>query len=168
MTMSVRARNGDAVFHRGTATWVALAEICRAVAPEICAACKHWYTNDGDGLDASRTIRLADVLEAKLLDGTVEKLISDRVAYASSLPDESCRNCGGSGARTDSVGVKFGFDKRLIEEPNHPRYGQRGWSNGCDGRGYHRPYKSYYPLKDKSDVEELVAFLRISGGFRIW
>jgi hypothetical protein len=167
MTVSVEARHGDAVLPTGSATWGALAEICWAVAPEICAACKLWYTNDGDGLDADGSIRLANVLEARLRDGTLERLINDKAAHANSLPDEICANCGGSGVRTDAVGIKFGFDKRLIEEPDHPRYGQQGWCNGCHGRGSRRPYKSYYPLKDKNVVEELVAFLRASGGFRI-
>jgi hypothetical protein len=168
VTVSVEAIRGDAIFHQGSATWGALAELCLIAAPEICAACKHWYTNDGDGLNAEQAIQLADALEARLLDGTVERFIGDKAAYANSLPDEICTNCGGSGIRTDAVGIKFGFDKRQINEPDHPRYGKQGWCNGCSGRGSKRPYGSYYPLKDRNIVEELAAFLRVSGGFRIW
>ncbi len=168
MSVSVEARKGDAFLHHANLTWAALADICLAVAPEICAACKHWYSNSGGGLNADRSVRLAGVLEARLADGTVEKLIADRIALANSLPDEICPYCGGGGSRTDAVGIEAGFDKRPIEEPGHPRYGQRGWCNGCDGKGYERPFEAHYPLRDKSEVEALVAFLRVSGGFRIW
>ena len=39
------------------------------IAPEICAPCKYWFTNDYDGLDAAGAIALADVLEAELAAG---------------------------------------------------------------------------------------------------
>jgi hypothetical protein len=168
MTMTVTAVRGDAVFHVGTETWCALADICLSVAPEICAPCEHWYTNDGDGLDAVRAGKLADGLEAKLSDGTVDRFIADKMAYAKSLPDEPCPNCGGTGIRTDAVGIKFGFDTRKIDELGHPRLGQQGWCNGCRGHGVKRPYEAHYPLKDRAVVADLVSFLRTSGGFRIW
>jgi hypothetical protein len=170
MTMSVRATRGDAVFHVGTETWCALAEICLSVAPDICASCKHWYTNDGDGLDADRANKLADRLEVKLSDGTVDRFIAQKVAHANSLPDEPCPYCGGTGIRRDAVGIKLGFDKRKIDETGHPRLGQEGWCNGCRGQGVKRPYKAHYPLwvKDREIVVDLVSFLKASGGFRIW
>jgi hypothetical protein len=168
VTVSIKATSGIADFHAGSETWSALADLCLKVAPDTCASCKLWYTNDGDGLNAVGAIELADALEEQILDGTVEKYIRDRTACADSLPDEICTYCAGSGVRTDDVGIKLGFDRRRIEEPNHPRHGQDGWCNGCDGRGSTRPYGSYFPLKDGSVVEELVRFLRASGGFRIW
>jgi hypothetical protein len=166
--MSVKAINGDAVFHTETVTWCALAEVCLSVAPEICSACKLWYTNDGDGLDADRARKLADVLELRLSDGTIDQLIGKKVAFAKSLPDERCPNCGGSGIRTDAVGIKYGFDKRKIDDPKHPRFGQQGYCNGCRGYGFKRPFGAHYPLNDTSMVAELVSFLRTSGGFCIW
>jgi hypothetical protein len=168
VTVTVLANRGDGVLHTGWSTWGALADICWTVAPEICVACKLWHTNDGDGLDADGSAKLADVLEARIHDGTVDRLINDRADQASSMPDEICVYCEGSGVRTDAIGIKHGFDKRLIEDADHPRLGQRGWCNGCGGRGSSRPFKSYYPLKEnRSVVEEFVAFLRASGGFRI-
>jgi hypothetical protein len=168
MTMSIRAARGDLVFHHGTATWCALADICLSVAPEVCSACKHWYTNDGDGLDNEGAGKLADVLELRLSDGTIDQWISNKVVFAQSLPDEPCSNCAGSGARTDAVAIKFGFDKRKIDDPNHPRFGQVGYCNGCRGYGFKRPFAAYYPLVDSKIVAELVSFLKASGGFRIW
>jgi hypothetical protein len=168
MTMSVQAVQGDLVFHHGTATWCALADICLAVAPEICWACKLWYTNDGDGLDEEGARNLADMLERRLSDGTIDQFIRQKIAAAKLLPDEPCVNCGGSGTRIDAVGVKFGFDKRKIDDPNHPRFGQVGYCNGCRGVGYRRPLAAHYPLEDAKIVEELARFLSASGGFRIW
>src|SRR5262245_48319976 len=121
VTMSVRAANGDLVFHRGTATWCALAEICLSVAPEVCSGCKLWFTNDGDGLGAEGASKLAEVLERRLSDGTIDQWISKRITFAKSLPDEPCPNCAGTGVRTDAVGIKFGFPKRQIDDQNHPR-----------------------------------------------
>jgi hypothetical protein len=168
MTMSVRAKQGDLVFHHGTVTWCALADICLAFAPEICSACKLWYTNDGDGLDGLEARNLADVLERALSDGTIDQFIRRKIASAKLLPDEICAHCGGSGIRTDAVGIKSGFDKRKIDDPNHPRFGHLGYCNACRGIGSRRALASHYPLDDATIVAELVQFLRASGGFRIW
>jgi hypothetical protein len=168
MTMVVKATLGGADFHVGTATWCALADICLFVAPEICAACRHWYTNDGDGLDADRATQLAEALQARLSDGTVGRFIREKLAYANSLPDESCRYCAGTGIRRDAVGVSKSYDRRTVDEPGHPRFGQLGWCNGCGGRGDVRPFAAYYPLKDTAEVIALESFLKTSGGFRIW
>ena len=72
------------------------------------AACKLWYTNDGDGLDAERSIRLADVLKRDS-SMALREAYWRQAACTSSPPDEVCRNCGGAGVRTDAVGIKLGF-----------------------------------------------------------
>jgi len=46
-----------------------LAVYCNAVAPKICAACRCWYSNDGDGLDSVGAVALADILEAEIKAG---------------------------------------------------------------------------------------------------
>jgi hypothetical protein len=48
----------------------------------------------------------------------------------------------------------------------HPRAGQHGWCNGCDGRGFYRPPEESYYL-EPDDVREFIGFLRACGGFRI-
>lgn len=55
---------------------------------------------------------------------------------------EICWLCHGTGVRADPVGVKLGYDARVIEvggfydiEADHPRLGQIGWCNGCNGKG---------------------------------
>ena len=168
MTMSVQAKRGSAQFHCGTATWCALSELSISVAPDICAACKRWFTNDGDGLDAKGASALAERLEAKIQDGTIGGMIREKIDAANALPDEPCDLCKASGVRTDERAQSLGFDVRKIDEPGHPRLGQIGWCNGCGGRGHRRPFEAYYPLTDASQVVELVSFLRTSGGFQIY
>ena len=168
MTMSVRAVRGDLEFHHGTATWCALADICLFVAPDVCSGCTHWHTNDGDGLNAIESRKLAGVLEQRLSDGTIDQWIGKKIAFAKSLPDEPCSNCSGTGVRTDAVAVRLGFDRRTIDDPSHPRFGQVGYCNGCRGHGVRRALSAHYPLEDSKIVAELVSFLKASDGFRIW
>lgn len=54
---------------------------------------------------------------------------------------EECDLCRGTGVRRDQVAMKhkqvtavIGVDQCVGEE-DHPRKGQTGWCNGCDGRG---------------------------------
>lgn len=56
-----------------------------------------------------------------------------------------CEFCKGTGVRKDEIAASSGTHLREITEPNHPRFGERGWCNGCDGRGMRlnwdlRPY----------------------------
>jgi hypothetical protein len=166
--MTVTALCGEEQFHVGTATWCALAEICLHVAPTVCSVCKYWFTNDGDGLNEIASLELAKALEGCLAAGTIADIIKRNLDDANAWPDETCVSCKGTGVRTDSVGVKFGFDKKLIDEVDHPRAGQTGWCNRCTGRGTLRPYKTHYPLKDTLQVTDLILFLKKSGGFRIY
>jgi hypothetical protein len=48
---------------------------------------------------------------------------------------EPCFLCGGTGVRTDAVSSQMGFSRKIISDPLHPRNGQTGWCNGCDGVG---------------------------------
>lgn len=52
--------------------WHPLAGYCNAVAPAICAPCKYWHSNDGEGLDAFGAVALAHVLEAEIESGRTE------------------------------------------------------------------------------------------------
>ena len=87
------------------------------------------------------------------------------------LPDRQCRSCGGTGIRTDDRALALGQHLRIIgpdtgAETSHPRFGQSGWCNGCDGVGRVRPSETQYRV-EAGDVIEIVAFLRACGGFEI-
>lgn len=148
--------------------WRPLADLCCAMAPEICAKCEHWQSNDGDGLYADDAAMLAATLDARIKNGDVAAYIKARDAAIDALPDEPCWLCDGTGIRSDALGVATGDLERVITgPPDHPRLGQQGWCNGCDGRGTKRPWEADYPC-DAENVAAFAAFLKHCGGFEIW
>jgi hypothetical protein len=58
--------------------WRPIADYCIQVAPDICAPCKDWYTNDGDGLDADGAAALATALQNEVNENRT-------LAYATKL-----------------------------------------------------------------------------------
>jgi hypothetical protein len=170
MGMDVYGRNPAAkqgeYFRNSVWSWRPLADLCNALAPQVCADCKHWQSNDGDGLDDAGAQALAEVLERRLADGTIAKYIAERERYLANLPDEPCSLCNASGVRSDEVGVAHGMTTKRIADKGHPRNGQVGWCNGCDGRGSVRPFETHYPCEIEN-VAEFAAFLKCCGGFNI-
>ncbi len=171
MGMDVYGRNPTAevgtYFRNNVWWWRPLANLCQAMAPEICKACKHWQSNEGDGLDAAAAMALGEVLERRIRDGTVARYVLQREQYLERLPDETCELCHGTGIRGDAIGVAHGQTEQFITEPaDHPRLGQKGWCNGCDGRGTVRPFATNYPCSVEN-VAEFAAFCKASGGFEI-
>jgi hypothetical protein len=49
--------------------WAPLANYIIETVPEIAAECRHWHSNDGDGLDAPEAEALARSLEAEIASG---------------------------------------------------------------------------------------------------
>lgn len=82
MGMDVYGRNptgeNGEYFRSSAPAWYELANYCVHVAPDICASCKEWRTNDCDGLDADGAARLATVLQNEVNENRT-------VAYATSL-----------------------------------------------------------------------------------
>lgn len=165
MGMDVFGTSGN-YFRRSVWGWRPLADFCIQFAPSITAACEHWHTNDGDGLDETGATALADVLDAALADGRAQSYVAIRDAEIAALPRKLCHICQGSGVRTDKVGRDAGQDTRVIDTPGHPRYRDTGWCNGCDGLGTVPSYDTFYRL-DVTDIAEFAAFLRACGGFQI-
>jgi len=52
--------------------WGPLADYCNFIAPDICAPCKGWHYNDGDGLDAAGAVALAEALQKEIDAGRTE------------------------------------------------------------------------------------------------
>src|ERR1019366_4617701 len=55
--------------------WRPLADLCRQLAPEECAHCEYWHSNDGDGLNATDATALAKRLDEYLASGQTAGLI---------------------------------------------------------------------------------------------
>lgn len=161
-----RSKKGE-YFRNNVWWWRPLAELCLELAPEICGACQYWQSNEGDGLDDAGAKALATVLEEAIASGLVATRVAAREAWLQNLPDEPCGQCDGTGVRRDAVGIEGGHpDMLVVEPPDHPRLGQRGWCNGCRGRGTVRPFITHYP-SSVENVAEFAAFLKDCGGFQI-
>lgn len=162
-----KAKTGAGVyFRRNVWGWHPLATLVCKLAPRITCHCRRWHSNDGDGLSATNADRLATVLDAALASGKVAMLVALRVARLRRLPDVTCTWCDGTGIRSDEVGREHGLNQRTIDDVGHPRHGQKGWCNGCDGRGSERPRETFYRVHE-DDIREFAVFVKYSGGFRI-
>jgi hypothetical protein len=134
-------------FRRNAWGWRPLATLCTTLCPKETQGCIHWQSNDGDGLDATGAKALAAALQDKINQGAVKAYIEIRNAELSAMPHEPCRFCEGSGIRRDAVGVGMKQPDRKVPDSaewrggKHPRAGQMGWCNGCDGRGFDRPFR---------------------------
>lgn len=147
--------------------WRPLAEYVCSVAPAVTATCKSWHYNDGDGLGPSDSVLLADALQAEIDTRRCAKYAARYQREIAAIPSERCDLCGGSGVRSDTVGVSNRFHLQKIDKVGHPRFGQTGWCNACDGTGETEPSAKYYPFSVEN-VQEFVTFLRGCGGFEIW
>lgn len=140
--------------------WHPLASYATAHYPALTAACEHWHTNDGDGLDAEGARALGEALLADVESGRALAYADQHAAALAALPNEPCNLCNGTGLRTDEIGVTYGYDK-----PRDPATG-RGGCNGCAGVGEREHWARSYSF----DVEALGNFARFlcdSGGFAI-
>jgi hypothetical protein len=149
--------------------WHPLADYCIRVAPDICAKCTYWHSNDGDGLGLCDSVKLADALDAEIASGACARFSRVYAKAQKALPRETCSFCGGSGIRTDAVGIEGGWPDRIVtvekgDEPNNPRAGQKGSCNSCKGWGTRKSFS--YPFSVEN-VREFSKFLRDSGGFEI-
>lgn len=164
-------------FRRSAWGWRSLADLMCELAPNITAACQHWQTNDGDGLDAAGAVLLADALDVALADGSAACWIAAHDAAAAAAPNRACTLCHATGVRRDNVGDRMAQHEIVCKATTapgglgaaqipHPRAGEKGWCNGCDGRGWNEAWEKAYHV-DVDDVREFAAFARASGGFRI-
>jgi hypothetical protein len=160
MGMDIHGRNptGECgeYFRNNVWWWRPLADYCITVAPHICAACRYWHSNDGDGLDAAEAFALAEALRKEIDAGRTATYARRYASEQELMPNEPCDICAGTGVRTPGPHRGAG-DLR-----------EGGIKcNRCQGAGYVRPWASHYPFSTEN-VAAFVAFLRESGGFEIW
>ncbi len=154
--------------------WRPLWNYCEAVAPHLTAKV-NGHTNDGDGLNAEAALELGILLANEIDTGKTHSYKLGYDEFIAKLPEESCKICNGTGIRTDSVGVRDRQHlKQIINSAHphiagktHPRFGQIGWCNGCDGVGKRPHFMANYPFR-VDNVAEFAGFLKHCGGFKIW
>jgi hypothetical protein len=154
-------------FRRNVWGWHPLWEYVENIHPEIAELVEHGHSNDGDGLNASDSVRLAKLLQEDLGSGTASEYIAERGKMLADLPKEECRQCHGTGIRTDEAGVAQGMSERELSPEIAILTGRtKGWCNGCHGEGFNEPFATNYYLEEE-DIREFADFLLESGGFKI-
>lgn len=171
MGMDVYGRNPSSetgeYFRNNVWWWRPLADYIIQQAPEhLVVQCRHWHSNDGDGLEAEDALELADWLDNEIASGRTAEYAKTYDAVIAAMPRETCDICGGTGIRKDKVGYDMGQPFKVIHTEGHPRKGQKGWCNGCDGIGTKPAWAASYPFSVEN-VQEFAAFCRDSGGFNI-
>jgi len=148
--------------------WRPLADYCLKVGGEVAGKCKAWHSNDGKGLGASDSLKLAKILREEIESGCCEVYEREYNEEISALPRVKCDLCKGTGIRTDSAGVEMGMPTKVVpgDDKDNPRAGQTGWCNGCNGRGDKESWGAHYPFSVKN-VKEFIEFLENCGGFEI-
>lgn len=64
-------------FRASIRQWPLLVKIVTTLCPKETSPCKHWNTNDGDGLSGPQALALAEALEGKLQAGEVADAVCD-------------------------------------------------------------------------------------------
>lgn len=105
--------------------------------------------NDGHLIPEEKALAIGDRLQELIDKGEVDKYQKEYEQEISSLPDDKCDLCSGTGTRNDE----------------HTEYKDMK-CNKCDGKGHHRPWAVNYPF-DKENVQSFAHFCKTSGGFRI-
>jgi hypothetical protein len=145
--------------------WHPLARYLTMIAPDICAPCRYWHANEGDGLDAAGAVALADALQKEVDAGRTETYARRNTSEREMMPNEPCDACAGTGVRNHVRHRGAGENPFLHCGVGHLKEG--GKCCRCQGTGYIRPWISEYEFSTEN-VADFVAFLRKSGGFSIW
>ena len=125
--------------------WDFISSVCDGIlSEEDITACTF---NDGHLIDSHKTQAIVEVLEKNLKDGTVDEYEKKYRQQSNSAELEQCDLCKGTGQRNDEI--------------------VQGECNKCDGTGKVKPFWTNYPFS-RDNVENFLAFLRESGGFRVY
>ena len=126
--------------------WRPLWWYIEAVAPELAKNVPNAQSNDGDGLDATDSILLAEKIRKDVESGATERYARNYKVAQEAMPKEPCQFCGQTGIRDDAW--------------------VKGVCNGCHGSGKRPNRGKYYPF-DVANVRDFALFLENCGGFEI-
>jgi len=103
------------------------------------------HNNDGAGLDAKDSVKLAVKLQVTIEDGSCQSYKKDYEEHLAGLPPENCFRCNNN---------------------NHGNNKKRECKN-CDKTGVRENFGASYPFS-VDNVKNFIAFLKDCGGFEIW
>lgn len=154
-------------FRRNVWGWRPLWQYVEDTHPEIAELVEYPQSNDGDGLGARNSKKLAKLLREDIFRGVVDNYIETRNKYLAELPRVECNLCEGTGIRKDPVGLEYGMPDRELSPELQILLGRtKGTCNGCNGEGKKDDWALSYPL-EAQDVVEFAEFLENCGGFEI-
>ena len=154
-------------FRRNVWGWHPLWGYVEDTYPEIAELVEHAHSNDGDGLGARNSKKLAKLLMSDYETGKASEYVEERNKALSELPFEQCRICEGTGIRTDELGVQSGWPERELAPDIAIIVGRtKGSCNACSGIGKQENFATSYYL-EADDVKEFAEFLANCGGFEI-
>ena len=154
-------------FRRNVWGWHPLWDYVEENHPEIAELVEHAHSNDGDGLGARNSNKLAKLLLADVKQGKVAHYVRERNLKLSELPFEVCTLCEGTGIRTDEVAIENGMHTQELPEDIAIIVGRtQGYCNVCNGIGKKEAFETWYSLEE-DDVLHFSEFLAQSGGFEI-
>lgn len=160
------SRTGE-YFRRNVWGWHPLWEYVEDNYPEIAELVEHAHSNDGDGLDAEKSLMLAELLKADFITGKAEEYVVQRNKAISEMEMPTCKHCEGTGIRSDEVGVQHKMPEKELEPDVQIIVGrEKGWCNACHALGKTEPWESNYYL-EADDIEQFADFLKDCGGFEI-
>lgn len=94
--------------------WHPLADYIELVAPDEAAACEHWHSNDGDGLDEDEALALADRLQAEIDSGRCLRYAVSRGAVGNSGTTSVEANALIKAVTLDEL---VWFHERILQDP---------------------------------------------------
>lgn len=161
------ANEAGSYFRRNVWGWHPLWGYVEDTYPEIAELVENAHSNDGDGLNAEDSLKLAKLLMSDFTSGKAEEYVAERNQALSELPFEECRICEGTGIRTDELGVQSGWPERELPADIAIIVGRtKGSCNACGGVGKQENWATNYYL-ESDDVKEFAEFLENCGGFEI-
>lgn len=154
-------------FRRNVWGWHPLWDYVENVYPEIAQLVTHAHSNDGDGLGARDSKKLAKLLMEDYESGKVAVYVAERNKAISEMEMPDCGYCEATGIRSDKVGTENGMPEKELDPDIQIIVGrEKGWCNACNGVGKTDPWEANYYLDD-SDIKEFAEFLAECGGFEI-
>lgn len=148
-------------FRRNVWGWRPLWDYVINQHPEIADLVAYGHSNDGDGLNAKNSKKLAQLLMEDYKSGVAGEYVRERNKYLSELEFEPCEYC-------NSTGIREGMEERVLEPDIAIIVGRdKGDCNACKGIGKREPFQTWYSLEE-DDIKEFAEFLADCGGFEIW
>lgn len=154
-------------FRRNVWGWHPLWDYVEHIHPEIAELVDNPHTNDGDGLGARNSKKLAKLLMEDFVSGKVDEYVQERNRQLAELPFDDCKQCETTGIRTDNIGVEHGMPTAELPQDIAIIVGRtHGTCNACNGIGKRESWASNYYL-EAQDIKDFAEFLENCGGFQI-